>query len=269
MRTRLRILLLTAYASILSALGQSPALPFRPEDKERFLRESEKAVQAAKLSRELEARAKLSNEGEEAEKAANEKAIAEAKKNAREIAALAGLPPSKPAATADPNDTVLEPKPKKALPPQSAVTEGSNIELEAFGESHFSAKDKIFIFTKDVKVKHPAFLLTCDKLEVHQEEDDQGKRVMKMAVATGGIVSIVGKSGDGEAVDAKCRMAVYTKEKIILRHWPQVRRGKTQYKATSDETVLTCFLKGKEIDEIKAKGPATIGLPESSSKPAR
>lgn len=122
--------------------------------------------------------------------------------------------------------------------------------------------EMLAVFTGDVVVNHPSFIIESDQLEVFLEQSDDAKKdgadtttrapatanepqqsaetAIKRAIATGREVVIRKKTADGKLIIAKCRKATYfaDTQKLKLEQWPQVQRDNILVIATEPSTQM-------------------------------
>lgn len=140
------------------------------------------------------------------------------------------------------------------------VAEKKPIEITCTGETTFDAKSNVAVFVKDVKVNHPQFTLTSDKLTTYLKKtvkqpakdettgtastpppaptptpkpdaDSSSASALDRAVAEGNVVIIQDKVDEktGEVVHCvgKGGKADYNtaNDEMILSDWPQLQKG--------------------------------------------
>lgn len=134
-------------------------------------------------------------------------------------------------------------------------------------ESAAPTGEMLAVFTGDVIVNHPSFIIESDQLEVFLEQSGDGKdgaagaakpapapnasaggntpeapaeTAIKKAIATGREVVIRKKTADGKLIIAKCRKATYfaDTQKLKLEQWPQVQRDNILVIATEPSTQM-------------------------------
>ena len=142
---------------------------------------------------------------------------------------------------------VLGPAPVKAK--KIGPTEvGGNITIENTRQFAGNLDDGILVFEEDVvmNIEKDNLTVRCDKLEVHldnsEDEKDGNGRSVKTAIATGRMVVINALNEKGEPMEARCQLAIWEKDRMYLRLWPEVsmpgRLLKAQDKAAYIEAVV-------------------------------
>jgi len=169
---------------------------------------------------------------------------------------------------------------KKAQP--TVVIEADN--------SVFDLNEAIFIYTGNVRARHPDFYIECEELEVYmvKEESKKGsnkaapkvdtkkfndpdlmkkapdKNPIKKAIARGPMVTIEKRDDQGNVQQGKCRRLDYDQATgdIILSDYPLVQRGNVLHIATQADTTMVFDKTGK----LRTNGrPRTVIL---SDEPA-
>ncbi|MDZ4288758.1 MAG: LptA/OstA family protein [Prosthecobacter sp.] len=181
-------------------------------------------------------------------------------------------------ATAPPANSAVAGQPPAALGPApiplpslvgTAPALGKNAVTIESDDSTFDLKNAIFIYTGHVRARHPQFYIECEELEVHMNKDDElpeKKTVpkndplhvpgtekkspdnrVKMAIATGPMVTIEKRSESGEIQQGKCKRAVYNGStgEIVMSDYPQVQSGNMLHIATDPSTEMIFDPNGK------------------------
>jgi len=130
---------------------------------------------------------------------------------------------------------------------------GSTTEITAQKDAVFDEKQNTATFNGDVRVKDPAFLLSCDKLTVHLTKERNG---IDHAVAESNVVIVqqTGNSSEKGAV-GKSRQAVYvpSKGEVTLIGWPEVQQGINRHIATDQSTRMILNSNGRATTEGASK----------------
>jgi lipopolysaccharide export system protein LptA len=169
---------------------------------------------------------------------------------------------------------------KKAQP--TVIIEADN--------SMFDLNEAIFIYTGNVRARHPDFYIECEELEVYMVKEE-GKKVsrkdapkgdtkksndpdlmkkapdknpIKKAIARGPMVTIEKRDEQGNVQQGKCRRLDYDQATgdIILSDYPQVQRGNVLHIATQADTTMVFDKTGK----LRTNGrPRTVILSDEPS----
>jgi len=130
---------------------------------------------------------------------------------------------------------------------------GSTTEITAQKEATFDENQNRAIFTGDVKVKDPAFLLSSDRLTVFLNKERSG---IDRAVAEGNVV-IVQQTGNPSEKGAigRAREAVYVPATglVTLSGWPEVQQGINRHLATTPTTRMIMHRDGRATTEGASK----------------
>lgn len=160
-------------------------------------------------------------------------------------------------------------------------------------KSDFDLNAGIFIYSGNVRARHPDFYIECEELEVHMIMDQKGKPPtadsppapakpdaaitvapaakkdkappIKKAIARGPMVTIEKRDENGDVQIGKCRRLDYdgATGKIVLSENPQVQRGNILHLSTQPDTTMTFDQSGR----LQTNGrPRTLIL--SDDKPA-
>jgi ferredoxin len=169
---------------------------------------------------------------------------------------------------------------KKAQP--TVVIEADN--------SVFDLNEAIFIYTGNVRARHPDFYIECEELEVYMVKEESkkasgattpkvdpkksadpdlmkrgpDKNPIKKAIARGPMVTIEKRDEQGNVQQGKCRRLDYDQATgdITLSDYPQVQRGNVLHIATQADTTMVFDKTGK----LRTNGrPRTVIL---SDEPA-
>lgn len=184
------------------------------------------------------------------------------------------------------------PKPQALAPlaanPSKKVQPTVVIEAD---NSVFDLNEAIFIYSGNVRARHPDFYIECEELEVYMVKEDSKKKVdqpkaksnpktandpvltkaapdknpIKKAVARGPMVTIEKRDAQGNVQQGKCRRLDYDQATgdIILSDYPQVQRGNVLHIATQADTTMVFDKTGK----LRTNGrPRTVIL--SNEAPA-
>ncbi len=133
------------------------------------------------------------------------------------------------------------------------------------GSGRFGKGYQVVIFEDNVRVTHPDFVMTSDRLTAYfkqpenapakdgespdpggEEAESSGKK-LERAVASGREVTVRKKMEGGEDQIAKARKVTYfaDRDEVMLEIWPQVQRGQNLVIAKSKDTIIV--LKGEEM----------------------
>lgn len=152
---------------------------------------------------------------------------------------------------------------KKAQP--TVVIEADN--------SVFDLNEAIFIYTGNVRARHPDFYIECEELEVYMVKEESkkapgtttpkvdpkksadpdlmkrapDKNPIKKAIARGPMVTIEKRDEQGNVQQGKCRRLDYDQATgdITLSDYPQVQRGNVLHIATQADTTMVFDKTGK------------------------
>jgi len=130
---------------------------------------------------------------------------------------------------------------------------GSVTEITAQKDAIFDEKQNTATFTGDVKVKDPAFLLSCDTLTVHLTKE---RNAIDRAVAEGNVVIVQQSENPSEkGAVGKARQAVYvpTKGEVTLIGWPEVQQGINRHISTEQGTRMILNSNGRATTEGASK----------------
>lgn len=159
-------------------------------------------------------------------------------------------------------------------------------------KSDFDLNAGVFIYSGNVRARHPDFYIECEELEVHMIMDKKGQLKtadappepqkpdaaitaapekkkdkappIKKAIARGPMVTIEKRDENGDVQIGKCRRLDYdgATGKIVLSDYPQVQRGNILHIATQPDTTMTFDQSGR----LQTNGrPRTVIL--SDDKP--
>lgn len=196
----------------------------------------------------------------EAAKSAASTLLPEAQKLLKKDPDAATETPGAPA-TADAPPAALGPAPLPlpSLPDTAPVLGKNSVTIES-DDSTFDLKSAIFIYTGHVRARHPQFYIECEELEVHMvKEDDPPEKKsapkakdapdsrIKMAIASGPMVTIEKLTENGDVQQGKCKRAVYrgATGEIVMSDYPQVQRGNVLHIATDPSTEMTFESNGR------------------------
>lgn len=130
---------------------------------------------------------------------------------------------------------------------------GSTTEITAQKDATFDEKGNRAVFTGDVRVKDPAFLLTSDLLTVYLNKD---RSAIDRAVASGNVV-IVQQTGDptkkGAVAHAQEAVYVPSTGTVNLNGWPQIQQGINRHIATDANTTMILRSDGRASTEGASK----------------
>jgi lipopolysaccharide transport protein LptA len=130
---------------------------------------------------------------------------------------------------------------------------GSTTEITAQKEATFDEKANQAVFTGDVRVKDPAFLLSCDTLTVHLVKE---RNAIDHAVAEGHVVIVQQSENPSEkGAIGKARQAVYVPStgEITLIGWPEVQQGINRHIATDPGTRMILNSNGRASTQGASK----------------
>lgn len=130
---------------------------------------------------------------------------------------------------------------------------GSITEITAQKDATFNEKENKAIFTGDVRVKDPAFLLSCDTLTVLLLKDRKG---IDRAIAEGNVVIVQQTDNPSEkGAVGRARQAVYVPSKgdVTLIGWPEVQQGINRHVATDQSTRMIMNRDGRATTEGASK----------------
>lgn len=191
----------------------------------------------------------------------------------------------------DQSPVVEGPKPSalSALAVNPAKKAQPTVVIEA-DNSMFDLHEAIFIYTGNVRARHPDFYIECEELEVYMVKEESqkvsgkaapkvdakksndpdlmkkapDKNPIKKAIARGPMVTIEKRDEQGNVQQGKCRRLDYDQATgdIILSDYPQVQRGNVLHIATQPDTTMVFDKTGK----LRTNGrPRTVIL---SDEPA-
>lgn len=173
--------------------------------------------------------------------------------------AVEGDSPEAPSSSSD----VLGPEPEKALK-FTAVDRSDMITIENSRKFAGSLDDGILVFVGNVLVRSDdEFTLRCDRLEVHLDDAQE----VELAVATGRMVIIEGSSEDGP-VEARCQHAVYRKDVMHLREWPEISMPGRLWKARDKDASIKLVVDENGKIDPEAEGNFQISLKKPESEKA-
>lgn len=130
---------------------------------------------------------------------------------------------------------------------------GSTTEITAQKEATFDEKENRAIFTGDVRVKDPSFLLSADRLTVFLNKNRSG---IERAVAEGNVVIVQQTSSPTEkGAIGRAREAVYVPSTgiVTLSGWPEVQQGINRHVATTPATRMVLHRDGRATTEGASK----------------
>jgi lipopolysaccharide transport protein LptA len=130
---------------------------------------------------------------------------------------------------------------------------GSVTEITAQKDALFDEKKNTATFTGDVKVKDPAFLLSCDTLTVHLVKE---RNAIDRAVAEGNVIIVQQNENPSEkGAVGKSRQAVYvpSKGEVTLIGWPEVQQGINRHISTEQGTRMILNSNGRATTEGASK----------------
>ena len=130
---------------------------------------------------------------------------------------------------------------------------GSVTEITAQKDALFNEKENKAIFTGDVRVKDPAFLLSCDTLTVYLLKDRSG---IERAEARGNVVIVQQPENPSEkGAIGRARQAVYvpSRGEVTLIGWPEVQQGINRHVATDQSTRMIMNRDGRATTEGASK----------------
>jgi lipopolysaccharide export system protein LptA len=202
------------------------------------------------------------------------------------------LNPANPAVEAAPVPQGPKPLALQPLNAQPSKNAQPTAVIEA-EKSDFDLNAGIFIYSGNVRARHPDFYIECEELEVHMIMDQKGKPPtadtlpapvkpdaaitvapaakkdkappIKKAIARGPMVTIEKRDENGDVQIGKCRRLDYdgATGKIVLSENPQVQRGNILHLSTQPDTTMTFDQSGR----LQTNGrPRTLIL--SDDKPA-
>ena len=133
------------------------------------------------------------------------------------------------------------------------------------------------MFTGDVVVRDPQFILTAQRLTAYMSDDSGGERKtgngespsggLSKAIAEGNVVIVqIKKAADGETkrYEGRGQKVVYDAktDEVTLSGTPQVREGINVHLATSPSTVITIKRDGKLV----TRGPSKTLISNTKSE---
>jgi len=130
---------------------------------------------------------------------------------------------------------------------------GSTTEITAQKEATFNEKENKAIFTGDVRVKDPSFLLSSDRLTVFLNKERSG---IDRAVAEGNVVIVQQTSNASEkGAIGRAREAVYVPATgmVTLSGWPEVQQGINRHVSTTPATRMVLHSDGRATTEGASK----------------
>lgn len=210
--------------------------------------------------------------------------------------------PAQPAAPQGPKPLALQPlntQPLKNTQPTAII------EAE---KSDFDLNAGVFIYSGNVRARHPDFYIECEELEVHMIMDKKGQPKtadsppepqkpdaaitaapekkkdkappIKKAIARGPMVTIEKRDENGDVQIGKCRRLDYdgATGKIVLSDYPQVQRGNILHIATQPDTTMTFDQSGRLQTNGRPRtvilsddkpGSSPVGAPSASNPQAQ
>jgi hypothetical protein len=170
---------------------------------------------------------------------------------------------------------VLGPAPKKAIK-FSPTEAGDDITIENSRQFAGNLDTGILVFEEDVvmHVQRDNMTVLCEKLEVRLDEtakEKDGKMGgVKTAIASGPMVVINALNDKGEPVEARCQLAIYEKDRIYLRLWPEVSMPGRLLKAQDKAAYIELLIgeDGEIEPRIHGKIKITIKKPEDVEETA-
>ena len=236
-----------------------------------LLREAVQLLEKAKLSHELEDR-RISQDREALSQA--EDAIEQARGRLRQLQASGIIPRealssnrrSSTDGEGSGNSTdVLGPeaeKATKAAPGEDKAT----ITIEASKRSVANRDEGILVFEEDVFMTIDGNLtVRCDKLEVYLDET---RDRVKRAIASGRMVAVDGTNEKGEPVKARCQLAIYERDRMYLRLWPEVSMPRGWVKAADKATYFELIVGEDGIVDLQIHGgPSKAAFKSAEKKP--
>jgi lipopolysaccharide transport protein LptA len=130
---------------------------------------------------------------------------------------------------------------------------GSTTEITAQKDATFNDKENKAIFSGEVRVKDPAFLLSCDTLTVFLLKDRSG---IEHAEAQGNVVIVQQTENRSEkGAVGRSRQAVYvpSKGEVTLIGWPEVQQGINRHVSTEQGTRMIMNRDGRATTEGASK----------------
>ena len=130
---------------------------------------------------------------------------------------------------------------------------GSTTEITAQKDATFDEKENKAVFKGDVRVKDPAFLLSCDTLTVHLVKE---RNAIDRAVAEGNVVIVQQTENPSEkGAIGKSSQAIYvpSKGEVTLIGWPEVQQGINRHIATDQGTRMILNSNGRATTEGASK----------------
>lgn len=130
---------------------------------------------------------------------------------------------------------------------------GSTTEITAQKEATFEEKERRAVFIGDVRVKDPAFLMSCDRLTVFLNDERSG---IDRAVAEGRVIIVQQTENAGEkGAIGRARKAIYIPSTgtATLSNWPEVQQGINRHVATTASTIMILKSDGRFTTEGASK----------------
>ncbi|MEI7864075.1 MAG: LptA/OstA family protein [Chthoniobacterales bacterium] len=122
---------------------------------------------------------------------------------------------------------------------------GSQTEITAQKEATFNEKENMAIFVGDVRVKDPAFLLSCDTLKVYL---NKGRSGIERALADGNVVIVQQTANPSEkGAVGRSKQAEYIPSTgaITLIGWPEIQQGINRHLASQESTRMVLNRDGR------------------------
>lgn len=143
---------------------------------------------------------------------------------------------------------------------------GSKTEITAQKDATFDEKANRAVFTGDVRIKDPAFLLSADRLTVHLNANRSG---IERAVAEGNVI-IVQQTSPGsteKGAVGRARQAEYTPStgRVVLSGRPEIQQGINLHLADSDGTRMILESDGRATTD----GPSRTVITDTTQTPLR
>ncbi len=166
-----------------------------------------------------------------------------------------------PATATAPDDpskrSALDPEPSEQLAEQTARSEKDQdqppkMRITNDDKTNFDSEKNTVRYTGNVVVNHPAFVMTCDQLEVFMSEESNE---VDRAVATGYVTIRKANASekDGGYYVGKSRRAIYrgADETVTLTDWPQIQKDASLHIAEARSTTMTM----NEAGQLETDGP--------------
>ncbi len=127
----------------------------------------------------------------------------------------------------------------------------------------FDLKKGVFLYSGNVRARHPDFYIECQELEVYMMKEDPAKKSrprdsvvkkeedkappIQKAIARGPMVVIEKRDPQGDVQQGRCKRLDYNglTGEIVLSDFPQVQKGNVMHVATTSDTIMVFDKSGK------------------------